>query len=113
MTALLATGVALTLIAIWHHAFDAWSVNLVLAPFCVVAAIAITAMVMFRAPRWARVLACGLVGGTVHLASVRTLYEVSSFEWAAAWAFATGSILVAIFGGMLAGLYQVPRPATP
>lgn len=113
VAALLATGVVLTLIPIWYRASDSWSVNLVLSPLCVVAAIASTAAVMFRAPRWAWVAICGLVGGTAHLATVATLYDVSSFEWAVVWAVGNGSIVVAVVGGMLAGVYQVAKPATP
>ncbi len=111
VTALLATGVVLTLIPIWYRASDSWSVNLVLSPLCVVAAIALTAAVMFRAPRWARVAICGLVAGTVHLATVATFYDVSSIGWAVVWAVGTGSIVVAVVGGMLTGVYQVRRPA--
>lgn len=61
VTALLATGVVLTLIPVWYRAVDSWSINLVLSSFWVVAAIALTAAVMFRAPRWGRVAICGLV----------------------------------------------------
>lgn len=112
VTALLATGVVLTLIPIWYRAVDSWSINLVLPPLWVVAAIALTAAVMFRAPRWGRVASCGLVGGTVHLVTVASLYDVSSFEWAVVWAVGTGSIVVAVVGGMLAAVYQPPRSTT-
>ena len=113
VTALFATGVVLTLIPFWYRAVDSWSINLVLSPFWVVAAIALTAAVMFRAPRWARVAICGLVGGTVHLVTVATLYDLSSFEWAVIWAVGTGSIVVAVVGGMLAAVYQPPRSTSP
>ena len=50
VTALLSTGVVLTLIPFWIRALDTWSVNAVLSRLCIAAAIALTAVAILRAP---------------------------------------------------------------
>ena len=107
----------LTLIPFWFRAFDAWSVKAVLSQLCVVAAIALTAVMMFGAARrgaarWARVAICGLVGGAVHLATLTVFHDIVSLGWAVVVAVGTGSIVIAVIGGMLAGVGLPARPRT-
>jgi hypothetical protein len=109
VVALIATGVLLTLIPFWTRALSSWSPAAVVPPLCVVASVALTALLLQRAPRWARAAVCGLVGGAAQLWMASIFYNASAFEWVFLWSVLSGALLVAVLGSMLVGIYQARR----